>query len=80
MAKRSNVTKFGCNNCRYFSAQKNCIKIGFSSRDINDGGTIYTLSGATLKINDISKCPMKELAKVDVIGKVHKMTDVGLVG
>ncbi len=57
--KKSVVAILGCNECTYFSQRKNCIKVGFSTNDINEGKLVTTVDKGTFKLSDISSCPMK---------------------
>ncbi len=93
MAKKSVVATLGCNECTYFSAMKNCIKVGFSTRDINEGKWVHTESKGSFRLDSIKRCPMKKThAQVKIennrkktieeakAGVLKRMPNSGLIG
>jgi hypothetical protein len=56
MAKEKNMVEIaGCKSCAFFSGQKNCIKYGYSSRDINTN-PVFNGINCTFKIGDAAGC------------------------
>ncbi len=66
MKMKSVVATLGCSECAYFSALRNCIKVGLSTKEINEGRAVTTVTNGTFHLDEISYCPMKD-TKVEML-------------
>ncbi len=49
----------GCSECHWNSVRGNCIKFGFSSRDINEGKWVNTVDHGSFRLRDVKSCVVK---------------------
>jgi hypothetical protein len=80
MAKKSVVNVLGCKECAFFSLRGNCIKFGFSSKDINTGSTVHTIDHGIFRLDNIKMCPVKSRRIASLRGDIKPLANIGLIG
>ncbi len=83
----------GCSKCHWFSRRGNCVKFGITTKEINSGFSVTTLSHGSFKLDEVRACLIRlthEEHKANLIREaalekarkaaLAKMPNAGMVG